>query len=199
MSSIDHWTVARLVRRAANLMAESLWEYWPSNGKNEIPERNVTLHLGLALQQAGYRLYAEAHAKDATDLRVDLLAFNPEHKVTVVAECKRLYSPQKCAEMAEDLERLRSFIPREAYLGSKSFGVLAATTWQDDIVKWWSTADAAPPTEHPAWKKLHDGMKAARAHRGSVVLQTYEENSALSDHRFHHFLYAVFERPKRAD
>jgi hypothetical protein len=194
MIEINHWTVARLVRRSANLMAESLWEYWPSNGNNEIPERNVSLHLGVALQQAGYRLYAEAHAKGATDKRIDLLAFNPETAVTVLAECKRLYSAEKCAEMVEDLERLRSFVPLEAHLGSKSFGVLAATTWNHKLAQWWSIADAPPPTNSDSWKALRAGLLAVKAHRGSVVLQTFEENSALADQHFHHFLYAVFER-----
>lgn len=192
MSQSDQWSVARLVRKSASLLAESLWEYWPTEGHNEISERNITLHLAVAFQNAGYRLYAEAHTKGQTNRRIDFVAFNPEASTSVLAECKRLYSAEKCSEIVEDVDRLRAFVPLDSGLGKRSFGVVAATTWNRSIVEWWSSSGAPPPGTHTSWPALGSALKGS--HRGSMVLQTYDENVALEKHKPHHFLYAVFER-----
>lgn len=198
MSTPDAYAVARILRRAGHFLAESLWEYWPCNGENnEIPERNVSLHFGAAFHQAGYRIYGEVHTKGSTSQRLDFLAVEPNQGVMVVAECKKLYSAEKCGELVEDAARLGNFIPLDDRPWQASFGVLAATTWDDPIAHWWSTMGAEPPGRgHRNWQELRSLLP--KAHWGSVMLNAPDEGQRAAALRRHYLLYVVFDRPDPA-
>jgi len=84
-------------------MAESLWDYWPVEGRNELSERNIAAHLSSALWDSSFKLFAEAHRNQHTDRRVDPLAVHPESGSTVVVECMRLYYASHSLEHNDDV------------------------------------------------------------------------------------------------
>jgi len=193
--SLDKLDVARIVRRAGHMLAESLWEYWPSKGNNEMPERNISMQLAIAFHEKGFKCFSEAHWKQEGDHRkLDLLAVHPGSKDAVCIECKRLYSAEKCGSMLEDVERIRSFVPLDDGVQyTPRFGVLACSTWNNNIAEWWSTSYAAPPTNKEEWNNLIDAL-GEKSHWGSVPLSSYDE-AAKEKQLQHHMLYIVFPIP----
>ena len=156
--------IERLVRRAANSMADSLHFYWPSLGRNDIPERNISAHFAHVLLDHDFLLYAEAHPEDTARRHLDLLAIHPTRDTLVAAEFKRIYSTETVGAMVADLDRIRSW-----RLGQDRghhqlrvhhrFGVLAATTWNPKYASWFNTTDLSheDPTAgllDGLWKEL---------------------------------------------
>ena len=89
--------------------------------------------------------------------------------------------------------RIKSFAPLE-YCGKYKprFGVLAASTFKSNIVKWWSTSDGDLPSSHESWKALYSELK--NAYWGCIPLNSYDEENRLEDSTEKHFLlYTVFE------
>ena len=182
----------RIVRHAGHLMAESLWEYWPTAKDNDLPEINISLHLAIALHENGFNCFADGNWKNSTDKRLDFLAINPETGIAICGEFKKLFSAEQCESMTEDLERIKSFVPLDHCRKYKpKFGILAATTFKPSIVKWWSTKDGGTPTNHEIWNKLSKELH--NAYWGSIPLSTYDEDTKLKNTEMHHLLYSVFE------
>ncbi len=189
---MDSRNIERIVRHAGLLMSESLWDYWPSEGDNDIPERNISLYLAIAFHEKGFKCFAEGNWNDSTDKRIDFLAVNPETGIAVCGEFKKLYSAEKCQSMLDDFNRIQSFVPLEHCGKYKpKFGILAATTFKPNIVKWWSTSDGENPSDHESWKLLYKHMKDA--YWGSVPLNSYDEDTKLESTEKHYLLYAIFE------
>jgi hypothetical protein len=143
MQSLD---IERFVRRGAASLAESLHFYWPSTGRNEIPERNISLHVAHAFIDASFLCYGEAHTNDKTNLHVDLLAVHPAAGVFVAGEFKRLYDGAQARAMVEDAARLQQFkMQQRSQLRhpglqiARQFGLLAATTWDEKYARWFTT------------------------------------------------------------
>ena len=176
---MDCQDIERIVRRAGLLMAENLWDYWPSEGNNDISERNISLYFSIAFHDKGVKSFAECHWKGETDKRLDFFAINPETGVAICAECKRLFNAEKCQEIVDDFKRIKSFVALE-YCGKYKprFGVLAATTFKSRIVEWWSTSDADWPSSHESWKTLYSKLKDA--YWGSIPLNSYDEETKLA-------------------
>ena len=128
--------IERIVRHAGHLMAESLWEYWPTEKDNDIPEINISLHFAIAFHANGFNCFADGNWKNSTDKRLDFFAINPQTKIAICGEFKKLFTAEKCQSMKEDLERIRTFVPLEhcqKYV--PQFGILAATTFKQKIVQ----------------------------------------------------------------
>lgn len=110
-----------------------------------------------------------------------------------MAECKRLYSAAQCDAMTADLHRVLQFQPRDEEIADfQRFGMLAATTWDDRIARWWSSRDTENPTSHDHWGKMRAHPALQTAHWGSVVLLGYEAKRP-AESPFHYLLYTVFE------
>lgn len=157
--------VERLIRRAAGALAEDLAVYWPSAGRNELPEANVTLHLAATLREAGFAVFAEAHsAGTGTERRHDLLALRCGDGTLIACEAKRLYNGQQAQRMRQDAQRLKEFAPLEGedHLAPgvelmDRIGVLAATTWNEGYARWFAGEDAADVSDEaldPIWEAL---------------------------------------------
>ncbi len=196
---MDEHDVARIVRCGGLYLAEALWEYWPPSGRNEIPERNVSLHLARAFAERGFLCFAETNPRDRTDERLDLLALHESRDALVMVESKRLYSPEQVEAMLTDAERICAYRPqdREAdRIGSAArFGVLVATTWNDEAAAWWAATDGSWSAGQARWDAFLNGRSALRgvldkALFGTVVLQGYDGQGCTAP--FHHLVYCIF-------
>lgn len=195
MGAWDLWRVERAVRRAGHQLAESLWDYWPTEGTNELSERNVTTQLAASFGGYGFKAFTETHSKGRVDQRFDLFLLNHDEQVAIAAEAKRLYSAEKASEMTVDLDRVLSFVARDEDVADyRRFGLIAATIWNRRIAAWWSSAQAEAPTPSGAWSQLAKHKAVKDAHWGSVVLQGLTPEYSES-HDFHYYLYCVFELP----
>lgn len=185
----------RVVRHAGYKLAEAVWDYWPTEGLNDLGERNLSLHLASAFSDRHFRALAECHWKGDTQRKLDLLLLNHDDGVVILVECKRLYCSENAEAIVEDVKRIASFSAIDPKLdGYQRFGIIAATTWNRRIAEWWSTADGAPPSGHVGWRTIEKQKLLRNAHWGSVVLQGLKEDRPSKDafDRFHYFLYAVF-------
>jgi hypothetical protein len=131
-------------------MSDSLHFYWPSIGRNDIPERNISAHLSHVLLVNDFFLYAEAHTDDSASMHLDLLALHPSKDTLVAGEFKRLYTSEKAWAMVEDLSRLRKWRLGQdrghpQLRASHRFGVLAGTTWNRRYAEWFN--DEKNPTD----------------------------------------------------
>jgi len=149
--------VVDLLKRCASSMTESLRFYWPSGGKNDVPEVNITVHLGSVLGASGFLIYADAHELDNAGVRLDLLGLHQAKQTLVLGEFKRLWNPAMADAMVLDLGRVRAWRLAEARLRTEfrvahRYGVLAATTWDDQYVEWFT--DSAKRTTGPSSRGL---------------------------------------------
>jgi hypothetical protein len=192
--------VVRIVRRGALYLAESLSDYWPPSGENDLPERNISLHMAQAFAEQGFRCYGEVNPCDRTDERLDLLAFQPAGKTVVVIECKKLHQPERLEDMLRDAERILAFRPQDRYspelTSASRFGVLAASTWNDKAAAWWAATDGiwdAGEARWGAYLKNRPGLSTMmndKALFGSVIVQGFDGQKHTDP--FHYILYCVF-------
>lgn len=131
-----------IVQDAGASLSRSVRRYWPVNGRNEVGERNQTMHLAGALLRREWHCWAEAHSDQLTDRRHDLLAWHEPTRTLCMIEAKRLYSPDGMAAIAADVQRIADFCPI-AHDGAGGltpeyrFGLITATTWTQAIAEWW--------------------------------------------------------------
>lgn len=194
--------IERTVRRGAASLAESVHFYWPAaTPQNEIPERNITLHLGHAFSNAGFLTYCDAHNDGSTKTFLDLLAVHPYEKVLVACEFKRLsWDARQSQGMVDDAQRVLRFkmqkSPELRHVGlevGRGFGLLAAITWLQPLARWFTTFEQSPPD--PTGGKF-DQLRAA------LPSETIWNAYALSDHydqsgerKTHWLVYALFPLP----
>jgi hypothetical protein len=186
-----------MVVKASGSLANSLVEYWPSEGNNEFCEQNAVMHLACILNNSGFCVYGECHFKGGTDKRLDLLALRSKDAAQIMVEAKRLYSAEKVAEIIDDVNRLVNFrlIDKEldGVLKDK-FCVLLATTWNDGYAQWWSSANGEEPTDNANWAKLNGHPALQEAIWGSQVLQGYSPDKECTE-GFQYLLYCIFRQP----
>lgn len=189
---MDLWEIVRIVRRAGYLMAESLWEYWPSEKNNDIPESNIGFSFAIAFHESRFKCFSNCNWKGCTDKRMDFFAISPKENVVVCAEFKKLFNAEQLQKMTEDVSRIKSFSPLEDCGKYKpNFGIIAATTFKTDIVKWWSASKSPTPTNHKNWNRI--SKKLENAYWGNVPLNTYDEETTVEQTELHYLLYSVFK------
>lgn len=166
---------ALLVQGAASLK-ESLTLYWPSCGKNDVPEVNISIHLGSVLAANGFLLFADVHDLDNANVRLDLLALRRTAETLVLAEFKRLWNPETARAMANDLARLRAWRfaasrAQQDFRVTHRFGVLAATTWDQRYVDWFSNpARTATDPSGGGLASIAAGISSEDARWGSTLI-----------------------------
>lgn len=204
---MDATQIERLIRRGGMYFAESLWEYWPSERTNELPERNISLHLARSFGEAGFASFAEVHTREKTDQRIDFLTYNPQLNTLLLAESKRLYSKAQLRSLLEDTQRILDFRPLEtvsdAIAKAQRYGALLATTWDRHIATWWAT-DSVNNSDNekgwPAGAEVFDNFVVEKpalknlltnASWGSLELQGFDQYQT-TDCKHHYLLYAIF-------
>lgn len=188
---MDTAHIERITRRGAHTLRDALWEFWPGYEKNEMAERNLTVHVAHAFMQEGFVSYQEVPLQSGTKEHLDLMLWHPQRRILVACEAKRFYSVGKATEIQADVERLLRFAPQDLESPKKTYGMILACTWRKDYAHWWSSDDSVPPSKHERWKELGAHPALDDAHWGSVVLQGFDDASA-SDEEFQYLPYCVF-------
>ena len=175
--------------------AEALFDYWPTEGENEVAERNQGIHLARAFSERGLNVYAEAHTRGSVKIHLDLLALDPVHGIQVRSEFKRLYNADQADLVRADVDRIVDFELLNSHLEyPRKFGLVGATTWNPKIAEWWSASNGLPPSASPFWDALGNHPDLVDAVWGSVTLCGYISRRS-TDAPFHHFLYCIFPIP----
>ena len=91
---MDIYEIESIIREGGASLAQSLYEYWPALPKEDeketsgdMAERNITLHFGRTLLDAGFWVYAEHPLEDKS--KVDLLGLNYREKLQLIIEEKK--------------------------------------------------------------------------------------------------------------
>jgi len=152
--------IERIVRLGAESLADSIYYYWPSSGDNEIPEANITVHLGRAFLNSGFLCFAEAHTRDKVKPHLDLVALSPSDGTVVVSQFKRIFNPERVNSLTKDVAAIRDFRLQdknwrdERLESGRAFGLVAGTTWMPEYAKWWAQDNCIDPTRDEALKAL---------------------------------------------
>ncbi len=187
--------IVRIVEQGGQFLEEALNKYWPTNGNNEIAERNVTLALARAFAADDFYLYAEAHRKKDTKLRLDLLALNFQSSVQVAIEAKRLYNSDGAEGMLEDVNRILNFeLAKAGGVAnplSHKYGVVIALTRNKNYVDWFCNETAKDP-KGKIWRKFWKKKALKNASWGAIHLQTWQEAGKEFQQNL---VYCVFRVP----
>jgi hypothetical protein len=188
-------SIERLVRRGAASLAESRHLYWPTNGRNDIAEHNIAIHVGRAFLEAGFAAFGEAHADGRTDFRLDALFLEPTHGIAVMTEFKRLYNDAQAVKMVADVDRILNFKMRsDLHPGVKierSFGLVAATTWQPEYIAWFGNDGNNVRDPGSGLKELWESLRHRRATWGVSVL-AHGSSGPSAEPWTHALVYALF-------
>lgn len=168
--------IEALVRRGAASLTESLGCYWPSCGKNDVPEVNISLHVGAVLAANGFLTYADVHDFDKANIRLDLLGLHRAKQTLVLAEFKRLWNPKSARAMANDLARLRAWRLADSRVHpdvrvAHRYAVLAATTWNKRYIDWFT--DSSKRSVDPSrggLTRIAEGIPGDEARWGSILI-----------------------------
>lgn len=192
-------TLIEIVEEAGASLSRSVRRYWPVNGRNEVGERNQTMHLAGAFLRREWHCWAEAHSDQATDRRHDLMAWHEPTRTLCMVEAKRLYSSEGVAAIAADVQRIASFCPimhdgSSGLTPERCFGLIMATTWAPKIAAWWqSKAGGVDPwvAGTAAWPDARNhAIKAANNGVWKAVSLASESDLGASD--LHQLLYALW-------
>lgn len=193
-----------LVRSAASTLSEALHLYWPAAGKNEIAERNISLHLAGSAQRSGFAVYGEGHSQGETSARYDLICLNAREQTLLVGECKRLFNQAGARSMKQDVERIRRFRLNERSDAlqpelevAQRFGVLAATTWQPEYAEWFISGNKQPDPSVDFYELFR--AVGSRATWGACPIQYYKPRPGepSSSPVTHWLVYVVFDLPRK--
>ena len=189
--------IESIIRRGATFLSECIYTYWPSNGNNEIPEANITMHLGHSFIEKGFITFAEAHTKDSVKNRIDFLAIHPSRGILVLGEFKRIYSSEKLKSSINDVKKIYEFKPQrpprcdERLKIKNGYGFIAGTTWDPKYAEWWNAEDVDDPSRDNVFDDLLKKINNENANWGSVVLGSeYDKNSGKTIQ--HWLLYVLF-------
>lgn len=105
--------IADIMQATATSLRYSLDFYWPSDaaGRNDLNERNLSLHYSHVMLSRGYGVFAEAHyptvCEDATYL--DILAIAPAGEHFLVGEFKKHAKVSGMTASSWDVDRILKF------------------------------------------------------------------------------------------
>jgi hypothetical protein len=196
---MDIASLIEIVEEAGTSLSRSVRRYWPVNGRNEVGERNQTMHLAGALLRREWFCWAEAHSDEVTARRHDLLAWHEPTRTLCMIEAKRLYSSEGVGAIAADVQRIADFCPivhdgAGGLTPERCFGLITATTWTRMITEWWQSkaggfdpwpagTAAWPDARNRAIKAANNGVWKA------ISLGTGSDRGELDRHQL---LYALW-------
>ena len=102
--------IHHLMTETAKALGRSFDYYWPcdEHGKNDPPERNLSIHLAHVLLQKGYAVFAEADHPDESVQGIDILGITPDKEWFLACEIKK-HLKSGMSESIEDLPRVAEF------------------------------------------------------------------------------------------
>jgi len=186
---MDIQGLQRMVRKGLFSLADSLASYWPAFDDKGVAERNLTAHVCKEFLNCGFDVFFEIPlGMKKQSERLDCLFISYAHKLYVAVESKKLYGPQKAAEIKGDIERIYEFKLQDEDIDLNSaYGLILAETWRPDIATWWiSDNDEADLGDDKRWKSLEDALEIPDIEVESITL--YHE----SDKKVHKALYAIW-------
>lgn len=143
--------------------------YYPMEGEADIPEALTATYLAFQFRDHGFFVYPQIQLTGLIDNHLDFAAVHPTTRVAVLGEAKRLFRSDKACELGADWVRLRSAAItselRRLPTGTRYFGCLVATTWDETYRAWWEgpRRGAVPGRERIAahWADLKDALDRA--------------------------------------
>lgn len=148
-------TVGDLVQGATISLEASLAHYWPSKEFKEISnalvEDHLLVHLAHTCLTAGWAVFPEAARHDGDDGvprsrgLLDLLAWQPQAKIQLRVEAKRLIHNSELVKMVQDIELINRFElnkkntirDRAIFEPHYKIGLLAAIAHNEAWADWW--------------------------------------------------------------
>lgn len=128
-------------RRTAETLGASLRHHQPCFGRNELAEANPLVHLGMALAESGFFVYAQCPLHGKRYPRVDLVALTRRNGFVV--EAKRLHAGQGAGWMVGDWDRLGRVPLRVRAPPHRKptlvYRAIMATTQSKAIGEWWAS------------------------------------------------------------
>ncbi|OQX56571.1 MAG: hypothetical protein B5M53_00780 [Candidatus Cloacimonas sp. 4484_209] len=183
-------------------LSEAIDFYWPvkkgKEEKNDMSERNLSLHVMRSFIKKDFHVYAEVPCNDGSNEHVDFIAMKPDGKaadILVVGEAKNLYGSQQAKAMCTDIDKINNFeLPGEKEDKPEyrlKIGLLIAFTWDKKIFEWWNNWDSDNPLGGggEGWKDLWKKLK--NAIRGTYLLYDGEEGETERMRKCN-ALYAIF-------
>lgn len=208
------WEIEKILRRGAFTLGEALHQYWPGkpikNVKDythDIPEANLTLHIGAAFIQSGFDCFAQHFFGRK---RLDLLALSYKHQVQVRCEAKLLWDGSRAKSSADDLSRINKFTLNTKYDKGdypNKIGLLIISTWDERILEWWENPVSDAPAKRikdKNWTKIKEVLGNANEQkndddpeclRGLFPLSwnTPEKDNITKWMRTHGMLYLIYK------
>jgi len=133
-----------LVDGMGNSLDRALQHYWPvaNPERNGLQEANLTYHFAAQCLAAGLYVYPEASHGQISDghKRVDLLVRGSigSQNASIIVESKKLFSSEKAASMAGDIEKINGFVfPDLPPPNEPVYGLLLAITENPENAEWW--------------------------------------------------------------
>lgn len=163
--------------------ATAVQTYWPAVGDVDAAESCMVVNLAAAFSDARFLVFGEVQVEGCPDEHIDLLALDPERKIAVAIEAKRMWRGKQREDLAADIERLTSLRLPARYdrpQGVTCYVGVVVSGWLDDsFIPWWSRHPHPPAPgscrPHPHWDLIAsflgsslvvDGVDATR-HDGS--------------------------------
>lgn len=147
---------------AAASLSEDLGRYWPSTGKNDVPEGTPALHLGAAFKAEGWRLYGQLQFTPARRKKLDLFAFHPKVGIGVAVKCTRFFPKTKSA-VFDDWARLDTFRLQQRHTElprlQRSFRAVFGTSFYPGHVKL-LRADPVFTKASVGWQQIQSNVPA---------------------------------------
>jgi len=196
MEEID--LIERIIRHGLASLSEALYYYWPSAGKrNELPERNISTYVASSFIEKEFIVFTEANFPRDALRRIDFVAIDLHKDIMVVGESKKLHYPSDAEKMLGDIKRISKFKLSDEHEKppdiKSTFGLLLATTWDENIFKWWESEDhSGKPTKgekSDSWKELGEELDRPNVRCGSYLLGYDDKDKKYHTHKG---LYALF-------
>ena len=145
--------IPQLMESTAASLRHSLDLYWPSDveGRNDLNERNLSLHFAHVLLSKGFGVFAEAHypVSFPDGKFLDLLGISPDGDCCVVCEFKKHGKERGMTASTWDVERILKFdlhreiaeprwSKRHVEISSKcrtGIGIVAGLKWTNNSKK----------------------------------------------------------------
>lgn len=190
-------TISEAIESAAKEYGAALKTWYPQHGNNAPAERNLTLHLAIALKSAtpGIRLYAEPNNGETNSERIDLVAYEPSTKTLIVVEAKR-FIEKSPRGLVDDVERIADFVLENdnnengALRVRKKFGVLLTQTIEPKSLEWWNSRERNE--RGPAWRELRAHLAMYQDGVGAALVHAFKR---AKQERQRHVLWSVWECP----
>jgi len=162
-------TIDVCVRSGIDALKRAKFAWWPTEGQADFAEDNLWFHVGWALQNAGFHVYAKAQVAGVPQQHVDAVALHREYRCAIVVEAKRLYQSDNYASLGNDWLRLQRIKLTCEWLSLPQplacYALLLGSCWSQNYMQWWKDPmrEAAPvgARSGESWQNLQAALNDA--------------------------------------